>query len=69
MERLGINGFVIGPLIAALFIACWNLLSGKENQDNAEEIDPDFIAEGKDETEALRAKLAEQHPSDHSSKS
>jgi predicted PurR-regulated permease PerM len=28
MEIYGINGFVIGPLIAALFIACWNLLSG-----------------------------------------
>lgn len=27
MEIYGINGFVIGPLIAALFIACWNLLS------------------------------------------
>mgnify|MGYP000299639293 CR=1 FL=1 len=25
MELYGINGFVIGPLIAALFIACWNL--------------------------------------------
>ena len=28
MEIYGINGFVIGPLIAALFIACWNLLVG-----------------------------------------
>ena len=60
MELFGINGFVIGPLIAALFIACWNLLSGRENQDNMEEIDPDFIAEGRDETEALQAKYAEQ---------
>ena len=67
MELFGINGFVIGPLIAALFIACWNLLSGRENQDNAEEIDPDFIAEGKDETEALKAKLAEQQGNNHSS--
>jgi len=67
MELFGINGFVIGPLIAALFIACWNLLSGRENQDNAEQIDPDFIAEGKDETEALKAKLAEQQHSDQSS--
>jgi hypothetical protein len=30
MEIYGINGFVIGPLIAALFIACWNLLSGRD---------------------------------------
>ncbi|GIZ11260.1 AI-2E family transporter [Pseudomonas sp. NCCP-436] len=26
LALLGLNGFVIGPLIAALFIACWNLL-------------------------------------------
>jgi predicted PurR-regulated permease PerM len=26
MSLLGINGFVIGPLIAALFISCWDLL-------------------------------------------
>ena len=47
MEIYGINGFVIGPLIAALFIACWNLLSGKDNRDNVEEIDEEFIEEGK----------------------
>ncbi len=28
MEIYGINGFVIGPLVAALFLACWNLFSG-----------------------------------------
>jgi len=27
MSLLGINGFVIGPLIAALFMSCWALLS------------------------------------------
>ncbi|ERK18220.1 MAG: AI-2E family transporter [Pantoea sp.] len=47
MEVYGINGFVIGPLIAALFIACWNLLSGRDNRDNVEEIDEEFIEEGK----------------------
>lgn len=47
MEVYGINGFVIGPLIAALFIACWNLLSGRDNRENVEEIDEDFIEEGK----------------------
>jgi predicted PurR-regulated permease PerM len=26
MSMMGINGFVIGPLIAALFISCWDLL-------------------------------------------
>ena len=25
MALFGLNGFVIGPLIAALFIACWDL--------------------------------------------
>lgn len=47
MEVYGINGFVIGPLIAAMFIACWNLLSGRDNQENADEIDDEFIEEGK----------------------
>ncbi|VFS24293.1 protein YdiK [Enterobacter cancerogenus] len=36
MELYGINGFVIGPLIAALFIACWNLFSGRDHEGNAE---------------------------------
>ncbi|MDF7681148.1 AI-2E family transporter [Enterobacteriaceae bacterium ESL0689] len=49
MEVYGINGFVIGPLIAALFIACWNLLSGREHADNTDEIDAAFIAEGKND--------------------
>ncbi|URO00114.1 AI-2E family transporter [Leclercia adecarboxylata] len=47
MEIYGINGFVIGPLIAALFIACWNLLSGRDHAGNAEEIDDAIIEEGK----------------------
>lgn len=47
MEIYGINGFVIGPLIAAMFIACWNLLSGRDNRDNSDEIDEGFIEEGK----------------------
>ncbi|WLS78411.1 AI-2E family transporter [Erwinia pyri] len=47
MEIYGINGFVIGPLIAAMFIACWNLLSGRDNRNNSDEIDEDFIEEGK----------------------
>jgi len=51
MEIYGINGFVIGPLIAALFIACWNLLSGKDNRDNTEEIDEEFIEEGKKQSD------------------
>ncbi|NMP25413.1 AI-2E family transporter [Rahnella sp. SAP-1] len=48
MEVYGINGFVVGPLIAALFIACWNILSGRDNRENIEEIDEDFIEEGKE---------------------
>lgn len=47
MEIYGINGFVIGPLIAAMFIACWNLLSGRDHQGNSDEIDEEFIEEGK----------------------
>ncbi|WP_318358152.1 AI-2E family transporter [Enterobacter sp.] len=47
LEVYGINGFVIGPLIAALFIACWNLLSGKDHQGNVDELDDEFIEEGK----------------------
>ena len=47
MEIYGINGFVIGPLIAALFIACWNLLSGREHAGNTDEIDEEFIEEAK----------------------
>ncbi|KCV09182.1 AI-2E family transporter, partial [Bordetella holmesii] len=27
MALFGLNGFVIGPLIAALFVACWDLFS------------------------------------------
>ncbi len=49
MELFGINGFVIGPLIAALFIACWNLLSGRDNEENSDQLDAGFIAEGQEE--------------------
>jgi hypothetical protein len=27
MALFGLNGFVIGPAVAALFIACWDLFS------------------------------------------
>ncbi len=27
LEVYGINGFVVGPLIAALFVTCWNTFS------------------------------------------
>ena len=30
MALFGLNGFVIGPLIAALFVACWDLFSPPE---------------------------------------
>ncbi|MNO64814.1 putative inner membrane protein [compost metagenome] len=36
MVLFGINGFVIGPLIAALFIASWDLFSRREEQSQAE---------------------------------
>ncbi|WP_321916818.1 MULTISPECIES: AI-2E family transporter [unclassified Paraburkholderia] len=34
ISLIGINGFVIGPLIAALFISCWDLL--RKDQHNIE---------------------------------
>ena len=51
MEVYGINGFVIGPLIAALFIACWNLFSGRDHEGNVDELDAEFIEEGKRPTD------------------
>lgn len=45
MEIFGINGFVIGPLIAALFMACWNLLSGREHSGNVEELSESIFEE------------------------
>lgn len=51
MEIFGINGFVIGPLIAALFIASWNLLSGKEHEGNIDEINPEVIEAGLNQVE------------------
>lgn len=51
IEIYGINGFVIGPLIAALFITCWNLLSDRDNCANVDEIDEAFIEEGKNHPE------------------
>lgn len=52
MEIYGINGFVIGPLIAALFIACWNILSGRDSEETTDEIDEAFIEEGKNHPDA-----------------
>ncbi len=59
MEIYGINGFVIGPVIAALFIACWNLLSGRDNRENIEEIDEEFIEEGKKQSDTAQQDAAE----------
>ncbi|HRO28002.1 MAG TPA: AI-2E family transporter, partial [Luteimonas sp.] len=36
MVLFGINGFVIGPLIAALFISAWDLFSKQDNADAGE---------------------------------
>jgi predicted PurR-regulated permease PerM len=35
MAIFGINGFVIGPLIAALFIACWELYRDEQGRGRA----------------------------------
>lgn len=32
MALFGLNGFVIGPLVAALFIACWDLHGAERNE-------------------------------------
>lgn len=56
MELFGINGFVIGPLIAALFIACWNILSGSGQEESLQKINPEFIAEGRATNQAASRK-------------
>ncbi|WP_374443272.1 AI-2E family transporter [Pseudomonas panipatensis] len=35
MSLFGLNGFVIGPLIAALFMASWDLFTGREDEQDA----------------------------------
>ncbi|WP_231957511.1 AI-2E family transporter, partial [Paraburkholderia tropica] len=35
ISLIGINGFVIGPLIAALFISCWDLLRRDQHNQGA----------------------------------
>jgi hypothetical protein len=50
MEIYGINGFVIGPLIAALFIAL-EPASGRDHAGNIDELDEDFLEEGKNHEE------------------
>jgi predicted PurR-regulated permease PerM len=42
ISLFGINGFVIGPLIAALFIAAWSLFA---EQQSAEEQSPKVLDE------------------------
>ncbi|HZW72065.1 MAG TPA: AI-2E family transporter, partial [Caldimonas sp.] len=32
---IGINGFVIGPVIAALFVAAWQLLAAEHGRTDA----------------------------------
>ena len=62
MEWFGINGFVIGPLIAALFIACWNLLSGRDNEENSDQLDAGFIAEGEQEKQLQEENNKQEQP-------
>jgi len=38
MALMGINGFVIGPMIAALFMAVWGMFVGREDETEAEAI-------------------------------
>jgi predicted PurR-regulated permease PerM len=41
ISLVGVNGFVIGPLIAALFIAAWSLFEKERERGPAESISPD----------------------------
>ncbi len=34
ISLIGINGFVVGPLIAAMFIAAWSLLAEEQKDNN-----------------------------------
>jgi predicted PurR-regulated permease PerM len=34
IEAFGLNGFVIGPVIAAMFIAVWDILSVSRRRDD-----------------------------------
>ena len=40
LATFGLNGFVIGPVIAALFIAGWDLFTASRAAAKAESIDP-----------------------------
>lgn len=53
MAFFGLNGFIIGPLIASLFIACWNLLSGRDHRGNVVEIDEDIITEAQESEDLM----------------
>ena len=42
MALLGLNGFVIGPVIAALFMTLWDIFSsGKQKQEAEKQHRPD----------------------------
>src|SRR3546814_7802382 len=37
LELFGLNGFIVGPVIAALFIAVWNMVSEAQDKGRSEE--------------------------------
>lgn len=51
ISLIGINGFVIGPLVAALFISCWDLLR-RDQLGRADSTEDDNVGEDSDETAA-----------------
>jgi predicted PurR-regulated permease PerM len=51
ISLLGINGFVIGPLVAALFISCWDLLR-RDQQGRGGSGEDDKVGKDRDETAA-----------------
>jgi predicted PurR-regulated permease PerM len=70
MALFGLNGFVIGPVIAALFIACWDLSTSMQDETEEEaeaamQLDATSIIEGTGEAKPAGSSpgvLLEQHP-------
>ncbi|WP_260927449.1 AI-2E family transporter [Novosphingobium sp. 9] len=61
LELFGLNGLIVGPVIAALFMATWNLVSESKDEDGmVEPGGPDAIVQGTSEEATTEAAA---HPS------
>lgn len=54
MSVFGVNGFVIGPLIAALFVSCWDISLQEEGDSGASPRAGTVISPGEGETATVR---------------